>query len=67
MGLCTWVMALGSGEKEAQNPGRSLVPTKNLPRKNSAIIITLQGPHQHFLMINEDGKNHRRIPGDLKD
>ncbi|MCC5930142.1 MAG: fibronectin type III domain-containing protein [Cyclobacteriaceae bacterium] len=25
-------------------------------QENSAIIVTLHGPHQHFLMINEEGK-----------
>ncbi|MDN3690184.1 purple acid phosphatase family protein [Cyclobacterium jeungdonense] len=34
--------------------------------ENSAIIVTLQGSHQHFLMINENGKIIDEYPETLK-
>ncbi|WP_339926101.1 fibronectin type III domain-containing protein [uncultured Cyclobacterium sp.] len=34
--------------------------------ENSAIIATLQGPHQHFLMINENGKIIDEYPETIK-
>jgi hypothetical protein len=34
--------------------------------ENSAIITTLHGPHQHFLMINENGKVIDEYPETLK-
>jgi acid phosphatase type 7 len=45
----------GVGKREPKTPEEVWYLYKSA-QENSAIIVTLHGPHQHFLMINETGK-----------